>query len=461
MINTGGPVKLTSISRDLGRVGLLVLATAAFGAVSFLGVTAANASDPVSPHQNLTTDADGCAACHRVHSDQADTFNANNQTPRSIACFTCHDGTGATSDVSSQYSGASLNDPATRTYYSHPSNATGTGHQTAEVTEDGGIVPVNEFAGVHNRHSDCVDCHNPHNASVLPASIESATGWTASGSLAGSSVVEATFPENPNTTPTYNFVGFASSSNKEYQLCLKCHSSFTELSSNTGWDRSKWYRDFGKLINPNNVSFHPIAGPGHNTSTALANSLAGDPTDTFLSDFRTHTVTSVIACGDCHGAANGGVHATGNPNILRFRYRSELLKPSSESFDAAEFKLCFTCHSDLPFKMNSTTFTNFPEHYAHMTSFKGSGTTGGTVNDAGAGNGLALCAECHFDSHSSALPDANQDLPGTRLVQFAPNVEPNGGVIKFVARDGATQGGCTLTCHGVAHTVGGKPYPAN
>lgn len=443
------------------RAGLLLCATSALVGILTIGSADRAAAEFVTPHGgNTVATSVGCAACHSIHRDQADTFSPNNTVPRSLACLSCHDGTGANSSIGAQYNSASPNDPDTRTYYSHPANATNTGHMSPIVDEEGGIgAPIDEFGGVLNRHSDCVDCHNPHVSSTADASTETVDGWTLSGSLKGVSVVTAAFPANPDTAPTYTFVSRGTTANYEYELCLKCHSSFTNLPSNTGWERSKWYLDFGKLLNPNNTSFHPITAAGKNQTAALTFSLAGDAGDTFHTN-TSLTVNSVISCSSCHGAANGGVHATGNPNMLLFRYRSEVLKLSSESYDAAEFKLCFTCHSDKPFREYNTTHTNFPEHFGHVTSFKGSGTDNLTVNDAGAGAGHALCVECHWESHSSGQANASQTLPGTRLVQFAPNVEPNNGSITYVARNGGTAGGCNLICHGVVHTVAGKPYPA-
>ena len=443
------------------RLGFALLGSLAIGAGFVLGMSSgAQADTYTTPHGgNNMSAATGCAACHSVHRDTADTFTANNVTPRSLACFDCHDGTGANSIVSTQYNDAPANDPASRTYYSHPANATGTGHVTPAVDDEGGIEePVNEFQGVSNRHSDCVDCHNPHNASTLPNASSSPYGWTLSGASDNVSIVEATWTADTTAAPTYSFIAHATGANYEYQLCLKCHSSFTTLSSNTGWARSKWYLDFGILLNPNNTSFHPITTDGKNKTTALANSLAGEDADTYHL-FRSYTVDSLIACSNCHGATGGGTHATGNPNMLAYRYRSESLKPAGEAYDPAEYKLCFTCHSDKPFRGLNTTFTNFPAHYTHVVTAEGSGTAGGTVNTAGAGNGHALCVECHWESHSSALADSNQTLTGTRLVQFAPNVEPNNGVIEFQARNGATPGGCTLICHGVVHNKNDKQYP--
>lgn len=436
------------------RFGLGLFAAAGLAAFISVGSAERASAEFITPHGgNTTTTAVGCAACHTIHRDQADTFTPDNTVPRSLACLGCHDGTGANTSIAAQYNTASPNDADTRTYYSHPANATGTGHLSPAVDDEGGFeLGVNEFEGVHNRHSDCVDCHNPHGSATAPGSSKTNNGWTLSGSMKDVSVVAAAFPADPSVAPTYTFIARGTDTNYEYELCLKCHSSFTTLSSNDGWAPSKWYLDFGRLINPNNTSFHPITAAGKNKTLALGNNLAGDPDDTYHM-YTTFNVNSVIACTSCHGRPGGGTHATGNPGILAFRYRSENLKLSTESYNVAEFKLCFTCHSDIPFQRVDSTYTNFSEHYGHMVTYKGTGTAGGTVNDDGNGDGVALCSECHWNSHSSGQSDAAQTLSGMRLVQFAPNVQPYGGKIEYITRNGSTPGSCTLVCHGYTHNA--------
>ena len=97
--------------------------------------------------------SDSCAGCHAAHTAQGPML-LQQPDPQSGTCFTCHDGTGALSDVRSDWDDPALpaNDPATGSYYSHPATTTG-GHVSG--VED-------EFAGVLNRHAVCADCHQPH-----------------------------------------------------------------------------------------------------------------------------------------------------------------------------------------------------------------------------------------------------------------------------------------------------------
>jgi hypothetical protein len=113
--------------------------------------------------------------------------------------------------------------------------------------------------------------------------------------------------------------------------------------------------------------------------------------------------------------------------------------------------LCYTCHAEEPFANSTSNDTNFPFHGLHVTGLAGIGTGQGTsIDAAGAGQGNALCAECHFRLHSTTFKVGTQAVRGSRLVNFAPDVTPEGGTISWTPN--ATGGGsCTLTCHGKTH----------
>ena len=83
----------------------------------------------------------------------------------------------------------------------------------------------------------------------------------------------------------------------------------------------------------------------------------------------------------------------------------------------------------------------------------GDAREGTNIDTPGAGQGLAICAECHFRSHSTTFKVGAQDVDGSRLVNFAPDVQPYplvGGKISWTANP-AGGGSCTLTCHGQPH----------
>jgi hypothetical protein len=94
--------------------------------------------------------------------------------------------------------------------------------------------------------------------------------------------------------------------------------------------------------------------------------------------------------------------------------------------------------------------TNFNWHGYHLNDIGFDGSGGTDIDVAGAGQGNATCAECHFRTHGTALAVGGQ-APAKGLVNFAPNVLPRNGSLTFTAATPTTLGTCTLTCHGKAH----------
>jgi predicted CXXCH cytochrome family protein len=400
-----------------------------------------------SVHGPYRLDSDECSACHRAHTGQGNNLLIKTG-PQSTLCFTCHDGTGAPQDVKSGYTNPSLpaDDPSTGTFYSH--DALTASDHTSAASE--------EFAGVNNRHSECGDCHNAHQAKGS-AVQQTAAGWTASGRLAGISGVGVTNGA-AGTAPAYTFLdGTAQPITLEYQLCLKCHSGYTVLRSSAGLPPSRYALDKAVELNPANKSFHPVEAAGTNQTANMAGSLAG----TSPYKLWNFTTGSTIRCTHCHagGAANTSTalaadadlspHASTNRGILLRPYRDQVLKSSKEAYAAADFALCYTCHAEAPFTGTSTGTSTFRYHRKHVSGISGEGFGGTDIDTPGAGQGNALCAECHYRIHGSSSAFGTQTLSGSRLVNFAPDVTPNNGVISWTQT--ATGGTCTLTCHGERH----------
>lgn len=408
-------------------------------------------SDIHGPY-SMTTSA--CAVCHRIHTAQAPSLLIKGS--QSTLCFLCHNGTGASTDVQAQYADplVPVNVPAKREYYSHDALAPSTNTKSA----------LNEFGGVSNRKSQCSNCHNAHEASTADG-VQTTTGWTAPGQLAGvsgASVVNGA----AGAAPTYTFLNGATDVlTREYQLCFKCHSGFTTLTSNEGLPPSEYALDKGSEFNPANASFHPVEAAGTNQTSKMADSLAG----TSPYKLWNFTTASTIRCLNCHASgttpvaapapAAGGdlsAHTSSNRGILLQNYQDRVLNSSTAAYSAANFALCYACHAEEPFTNSTSNDTNFSLHGRHLTGLagKGAGGTGSMdIDTAGAGQGNALCAECHFRLHSTTFKVGTQAVPGSRLVNFAPDVTPFpavGGTISWTPN--ATGGGsCTLTCHGKAH----------
>ena len=359
--------------------------------------------------------------------------------------------------MKAQYTlGQPANDPATRSYWSHDT-ADATGHI---------LDSDNEFQGTLNRHSQCTDCHNPHGSTDDKPTM-TATGWTAPGAVANVSGVAVTNGA-AGSAPGYTWLdGTVAPVTAEYQLCFKCHSGFTTLPADVPGKPSQNVTDLGVALNPANASFHPIEAPGRNQTQKLADSLAG--TSPYkLWNFSTG---DTVRCVSCHSSNTTGtstdpaqnapdatstVHASTNRGILTRPYENRVLSKAGAFYDNSGFALCLTCHMETPF-MNerrpaAAEGTNFVFHGRHMSGISGDGSGGLDIDTPGAGQGNARCAECHFNSHGTTQQPMAQKLTGQGLVVFGPNVLPSksmGGVPTFTKT--ATNGTCTLTCHGKDH----------
>jgi len=84
----------------------------------------------------------------------------------------------------------------------------------------------------------------------------------------------------------------------------------------------------------------------------------------------------------------------------------------------------------------SPSQTSFTYHGLHVASMES--------------EGLASCAECHANSHSTSSRSAAQAGSTSRLVTFGPTVSPLNGVLRWQST-GPGEGTCTLVCHGRRH----------
>lgn len=153
-------------------------------------------------------------------------------------------------------------------------------------------------------------------------------------------------------------------------------------------------------------------------------------------------------CAACHEA-----HRADAANILSTTYRVNPLRTAGEPYKAADFALCWKCHSSTQAAIEdptgTTAGTNFAGHGFHLQDISGEGSGGTDITVPGDGQGNALCAECHFNLHGVATEQQG-------LVVFAPNVLPYNG--QPIAYDPTTSS-CTLTCHGVNHNGTTVPAP--
>lgn len=425
------------LSRTTRMTGLVVMAAVAALAVLWaLFVLTPRPAAADSPHVSAGPTTGGCAACHRAHSGQNNWLVKD--VSESTVCFSCHDGTGSNYNVAAEYNDANVpaDDPDTRSYYAHRLD-TGQAHVSAKVRA--------EFSGVLNRHSACSDCHNPHAVnSAAPA--QTGFGWTASGAL-------------NNITGVNAEMGWQYPITLEYQLCFKCHSRYTVLLSSTTPTHNK--TDKAAELDPNTASYHPVEAPGKNTTNQMQESLDGGK-------LWRLTTTSTIRCTMCHGDYRlvGNPPAPGTPapearlaphtsryrSLLIANYRDRDLKPAAEAYATNDFDLCYLCHSEAPFtdvSGDARSDTNFRFHGYHASKIDGQGGRGTDINILGDGQGNAICAECHFETHGTKLAPWAANQTYSRGVNFAPNVEPRSGQIAPVWD--VTSRSCALVCHEKDH----------
>lgn len=417
----------------------------------------------ITPHAADTLTSDTCAACHRAHVAQGSSLTTS-ANPQATLCLSCHDGTGAATDVAAQYTDASVpaNDASTASYYRHdalaPSTHTNAGENEFQDTSGQAIL---------NRHAECSDCHQPHRA-TSGGSTQTVSGWTLTGRETGISGVSVRNGV-AGAPPTYTYLDGSATApvTDEYQLCFKCHAGFTTLPASDPAAPSRWSIDKGIELNPANTSYHPVEAPGRNVTGGMAGSLAG----TSPYKLWAFTTGSTVRCVNCHAdpqaLAAGTVPAAGddlaphagpNRGLLLANYQDRGLEPADAPYDATDFALCYLCHAEAPFRDASgewRTDTNFRFHGLHVSLLAGKGPGGTSIDTPGDGGGNAICAECHFRVHSTASRnDFRLDVPQTGsdggLVIFAPDVTPNGGTLGWDST-GEGSGSCTLTCHGVSH----------
>ncbi len=294
--------------------------------------------------------------------------------------------------------------------------------------------PIVDAEQSNGRSVECTDCHNPHQAN-------------AADKLRGVAGVDL----------TGNAVGFGTATDRpiqQYELCLKCHGD----TYNSGRPRTTNKRLDLQLANS---SYHPVAGPGHNTSNALAQQLLGGLTP-----------TSTLECTDCHnnegtadtlGLASGsaaspqGPHGSTYPFILRANYRTDTEANGWNRNDAA---LCFLCHDPTAFENKADQRTNFGEYDFGKNQWKKN------LHELHAHRLALTCTHCHYNTHSNQQVGTTDYLidgvtytgappatAKTRNVAFSPEVRAGGGKARptFEIDTTTRRRQCYLTCHGQRH----------
>ncbi len=244
-------------------------------------------------------------------------------------CETCHDGSPATD----------IERDITDTYH-HPTNDSS--YSGKHSQSEGGTA--SKF-GNSNRHAECVDCHNPHY--TRPDASTSAPD--ASDRIRGVSGVEV-INGTAGSQPSYNYISPDVGVDFEYQLCFKCHSSWTKQPINQP--------DMALLFNTNNPSYHPVEDRGKNADI--------DP----LAFTNGWGSTNTMYCSDCHASDSSllkGPHGSQYNHILKKDYTT-----SSGNRAMSSNEICFDCHNydtyaDKEASDTVRKYSRFDKHAKHVT----------------------------------------------------------------------------------------------
>jgi predicted CXXCH cytochrome family protein len=347
--------------------------------------------DTAAPAARPGGDWGKCVNCHDAHGYNMD---GSGLIPGLLVsreerlCYVCHDGSPADSskNVKAQFNKA----------YRHPITTSGK-HSVAEGGTPGayGTTPTN------NRHSECDDCHNSHAAAadgappVAPTAPNSLLGVGRVGVVNGSA----------GYAPAYTYRGPSDTSApvNEYELCFKCHSSWTTQpagQSNTALE-----------FNPNNASYHPVEAMGKNLTIRSGAFVGG------------WTATKTMYCTDCHTSDDTAVRG---PHGSLYQY---ILKKSATANSLqrtmASTELCFDCHAYNTYANNNSS--NAVKGYSRFNPPQTS--QGHTYH---VGSRQYPCYACH-ESHGSA----------TQSFLIATGRSP--GITNYSR---STNGGtCWPTCH--------------
>ncbi len=246
-------------------------------------------------------------------------------------------------------------------------------------------------AGTANRHSECVDCHDPHSATATAGVVPNAAGSLRN--VTGVGFNDYTVSTRPAwTSLAYNSAvyKFRAAIDYQYELCYKCHSSYS-----FGMSPPSGATDSAKEFNPNNPSHHAVEAAGNNPftqpdGTSYASSLIGG-----------YTPASLLYCTDCHGpdasSTVKGPHGSSNSRILRAPYNTNTGKRSAGDTSS---HLCFRCHDYNVYRgSGSPASTGFNEY--EDGRFKKNLHAISDHNDEG-------CMACH--------PQTPHGMPRTRMI---------------------------------------------
>ncbi|MBN1192155.1 MAG: hypothetical protein JXA36_00465 [Coriobacteriia bacterium] len=363
----------------------------------------ANSGHANSRVSNMST---GCDSCHDPHASDQPRLLASSAYYTGVAghiavmrddsttyeeekgCYVCH-----TSQRST---------PTCTTTGCHPNidSLTGTGMDVQEAFTATYRHPV-EYSDRHsdtegaaelgqsNRHSECVDCHDPHAARAGRHTLyDSKAGEVLRGARG---VMVETWPGNWTAVASGDWVPIRLSGQTtdfEAYLCLKCHSSYSgqpfTVTSGSGTYTST---DVALEFNPSNQSEHNVFGQRTVMETAFtvngSNYTWSKPATLTQWLKSPWTTDSMMTCTDCHMSAATtdarGPHGSGAKWLIDPAY------PYSWNFYDGE--------------------TNTPQLNAGSN-------TGMSRSGSGTANAGIICEKCHGSTSFTTMNNVHDEHKG-------------------------------------------------
>jgi len=298
----------------------------------------------------------------------------------------------------------------------------------------------------NNRHSTCVDCHEPH-ASKPTGTFAATTIRPAQNGVSGISALDGTTVVNP--------------AQNQYETCLRCHGASTGKQALTtfGYHPTRMVAsgdalNLLPLFSASSQSSHPVMhdrSSGYSQPSLLKTLLNID------GHTQARVMTARILCTDCHnsddnrefgGSGPTGPHGSQYAHILERRYEysrvslgtsagtgpgstiQNLLPMVTDPTANGPYSLCAKCH-DLT---NIMANASFSKHSLHLTA------------------GFS-CSVCHT-AHGTGPVGAT--ATGARLVSFDFGVVANNDQSKTPVAYNRATNTCTLKCHNYNHNADGS-----
>jgi len=436
----------------------------------------------------------GCSACHDTHTKEGARWLLREgatgaafagESTIQTTCFQCHTSSGlSVLDSSNPAKDIATINGSTGGHSAFDFAGTEDLHQ---ITNGDFIEDPANFKAT-KRHVTCTDCHNPHRIvqnsrhdgtgiDSTPTALHKHEAGTAhsniaSGALSGISGVEpvydifvaGTSPYSTNSLITYGDQqsgnpqlgehqlkgqsGIGGHVEKEYQICLKCHSNYG-LDEATEIGAAPLKANAAIEFHQGNSSFHPVIfSSSENTSGSSANIVATTDANNFVSPFDEAVGTQTMYCSDCHNADS-------DPSDTTIGVQG----PHGESLAAATGDdMCITCHKTEQYKTYNAAATVQNSGFSCAAGDCANAAAASMNNNlhvyhADQTGGSMQCDNCHVKvphgwRNKALLADTNEADPDGLKDRYYPDAIININDVGIPASGAWKRTDCTASgCH--------------